>query len=294
MVYYLEQIVDGIATGSIYGVFAMAVVLLFRANKLFNLAQTEIATLSVVLMMFLLKKFSLPIAFVLTLGISFVFGALLHLLIIRFITERRQVLHSSEVISTIALMTIFSSISAYLLGDEPQPFPSLFGQHHWKLAGVNVSSIGVGIVGTTFSVALAVYLFFRFTRVGLVFEAVAESIPLARLRGIRASNMLALAWGLSSMIGAIGGALIAPVLFVTPTMLNNVYSFSLIAVVIGGLESPFGALLGGILIGVIENLGSNIGFIGVELKFLVVLVLLLTVLVVRPRGIWGRAEARRV
>jgi branched-chain amino acid transport system permease protein len=125
-------------------------------------------------------------------------------------------------------------------------------------------------------------------------EATSENIVNARLRGIKVSNILALAWGFATAISVIAGVLIAPALFVSPGMLREVLSYALIAVAIGGFESPFGAIVGGVLIGVVENLATNFGFIGSDLKFLAVFFLLLVMLVVKPRGIWGREEHRRV
>ena len=152
----------------------------------------------------------------------------------------------------------------------------------------------VVVISATLLIVLALHLFLNRTQLGLLMEATAQSNMGARLRGIKTSNILALSWGVATMLSVVAGVLIAPILFVSPTMLTHVFSYALIAVVIGGLESLFGAFVGGIIVGVVENFASNLEFIGSELKFVAVLVALFLVLIVKPRGFWGRAEHRRV
>jgi branched-chain amino acid transport system permease protein len=140
---------------------------------------------------------------------------------------------------------------------------------------------------------LVITLFFNFTRLGLTLEAIAENNRAARLRGVRTSNYLAISWGITFLLSTLCAVLLAPTLFLTATMLTHVFAYALMAVAIGGLESPLGALVGGIIIGVAENLASNWPVIGSDLKFVAVTCILLTVLIFRPRGIWGRLEQRR-
>ncbi|MGE0525705.1 MAG: branched-chain amino acid ABC transporter permease [Bdellovibrionales bacterium] len=292
--FYFAQVVDGIAYGSIYGVVALSIVLLYRANKMFNFAQTEIAMFFVIMAVLLTRKMDYTWAFLLTIILSFIGGGLLHIGVMRFITERRNVLSSNQAVVTIGFFTIFNSLNNYLFGDEPEAFPTPFGTDVFKLGGLAVSHHSIGILAVSWGLLVLIFCFFRFTRIGMIFDAVSENVTAARLRGIRASNILAMAWGLTVATSTMGGMLIAPILFVTPNMLINIYAYALIAVVVGGMESPLGALLGGIIVGVVENLASNASMIGSELKFLVVMFLLIAMLIVKPRGLWGRSEARRV
>jgi branched-chain amino acid transport system permease protein len=287
------QIISGIAYGSIYGLFALSIVFLFRANRLFNLASTELATFFVVCMFFLLKHMSYFPAFALTVVFSFVAGCCLHFGLMRIVTERKNALHSNETVITIGLFIILNSLSAFFFSDEPKKFPTPFSESLVSLGGIKVPSHSFLILGISLVIAFSFFLFLHKTRLGLIMEATAQNTMSARLRGIKTSNMLALAWGIATAISVISGVLIAPVLFLSPGMLSQVFSYALIAVVIGGLESPFGAIVGGILVGVVENLATDIGFIGSELKFMAVFFLLLVVLVVKPRGLWGREELRR-
>ena len=290
---YTAQIISGIANGTIYGLFALSIVFLFRANRLFNLAATSLATFFAICMFFLLSHMGYFLAFAITMVFAFCGGLILHFGLMRIVTERKQVLHSNETVVTIGLFTILNSLSS-LLSDESQRFPTPFHESMFQLWGVNVPSHSFVILGFAILTVFALYLFLKFTRIGLVMEATAQNLTGARLNGIKTSNVLALAWGLTTAVSAAAGILIAPVFFLSADMLRNVFSYALIAVVIGGLESPFGAVVGGIVVGVVENLSTNLAFIGSELKFLSVFFLLLLVLVIKPRGIWGREEHRRV
>lgn len=294
LVFYLSQVFDGIAYGSIYGIFALSIVILYRSNKLFNLALTEMATLCAIGMFFLLKYFSFGIALTLTLIFSFMAGSILHLLIMRFLTERQNKNHSGQTIITIGFFSVFNSLSSYIFGDEPQPFPTPFGSENFSILGVNITYLSLGILAVTCGLVGLIYAAFKFTKIGLIFEAVAENEQAAKLRGIHVSNVLAIAWGLTLMAGATGAVLIAPALYLSPSMLTSIFAYALIAVVVGGLESPLGAFLGGILVGIIENLSSNIQFIGAELKFVVVVLVLIIILIFKPRGMWGRKEGRKI
>jgi branched-chain amino acid transport system permease protein len=290
---YAGQIISGIANGSIYGLFALSIVFLFRANKLFNLAATSLATFFAICMFFLLRHLSYFPAFAITMLIAFCGGLILHFGLMRIVTERKNVLHSNETVVTIGLFTVLNSLSS-LLSDESQRFPTPFHESMISILGVNVPSHSFVILSFAILTVFALYLFLKLSRIGLIMEATAQNLNGARLSGIKTSNVLALAWGLTTAVSAAAGILIAPVFFLSADMLRNVFSYALIAVVIGGLESPFGAVVGGIVVGVVENLSTNFSFIGSELKFVSVFFLLLVVLIVRPRGIWGREEHRRV
>ncbi len=292
--YWTTLVIDGVAFGSVYGLMALAIVMLYRANKLFNWAQTEIAMFFVCLGASLLTRIPFFIAVSLILGLSFLGGALFHAAVMRPITERRHVLKSHEAVITIGFLTFFNSLNVYLFGDDSRPFPSPFGEGSFTVYGVEISKHSLGVLATVTIMAFCVYVFYKFTRIGLVFEAVSENVEAARLRGIRSSNFLALAWGLSVMTSAIGAVLIAPMLTVSPSMLISVLTYALMSVVIGGMESPFGGLVGGVIVGVTENLSANVEFIGTDLKLVAVILVVVTILTLKPRGLWGRAEARRV
>lgn len=293
--FWVPQIMSGLAYGSIYGLFGLSIVLLYRANHIINLAATEISTFVVILMSFLLKrKLNYWGAFGAAVAISFLIGLILHFTLMKRNSERRSVNRGAEFLTTLGLFFIFNSLSSYIFGDDAQRFPLPFTDGNFAIHGIGVSYQWIFIFSVTGLCVLGVFLFFKYTRLGLMFEAVAEDMEGARLRGIRASYVLAIAWGLNIALSVVAGIVIAPTLFLSANMLTNILSYALIGVVIGGLESPLGAWAGGMVVGLVENIGSNISFIGSELKFIAVMVLLMTVLLIRPRGLWGKPETRKV
>lgn len=292
--FWIPEIISGLAYGSIYGLFGLSIVLLYRANHIINFAATEIATFVVIIMFFLLKKMGYFPALFLAILAGFMVGLCLHFLIMRWITERKRISNIAQFQVTMGLFFIFNSLSSYIFGDEPERFPLPFKSGFVQLFGFSISYHILFIWAITAVCLLFIYLFFRFTDIGLKFEAVAEDIHAARQRGVRASYILAIAWGMAVALAAVAGTVIAPTLFLTPFMLLSILNYGLISVVIGGLESPLGAWSGGLLVGLVENLASNIPFIGSELKFAAVLIFLVVFLLVKPRGLWGKQETRKV
>lgn len=294
--YWFSVILDGAVYGCVYGLFGLCLVVIFRANKLFNFSLTTVANLMILFLTVLLKDtLGLAAAIVVGLSASFALGAVLHFGIMRHITEKKNVLHSSEVLLTVGLLSIVDSVNHLLFTEEPLPFPSFFKDDAFiELSNLRVSHQSLAVIGASLLVITAIFLFFKLSKMGVKMEAVSENLTAARLRGIRASNVLAFAWGLTTLLSVFAGIMIAPIIFVSPMMFSYIFSYSLIAVVIGGLESPVGAVVGGVLIGIVENCGSQFDIVGSDLKFGVVFFFLLIALIVRPRGLWGKAEGRRV
>lgn len=293
--FWVPQLVSGLAYGSVYGLFGLSIVLLYRANHVINLATTEISTFVVILMSFILKKnFGYWASFISAMAIAFTIGLVLHFILMGKNSAKVTINRSSEFLTTLGLFYIFNNLSAYFFGEEAERFPLPFKDGLINLKGIEISYQSFFIFFVTGLCVLGVVLFFKFTRLGLLFEAVAEDMTGARLRGVRASYVLAMAWGFNTVLSAAAGVVIAPTLFLSSSMLISVMAYALIGVVIGGLESPLGAWAGGVIVGLVENIGSNIPFFGSELKFLAVFALLLAILVFKPRGFWGKEETRKV
>jgi branched-chain amino acid transport system permease protein len=192
----------------------------------------------------------------------------------------------------IGLLVIFNSLAGwiytYTIKTFPSPFPEKapFGTHL-------VSSHEIGAVGVTLVVLALLYSFFRFTPLGLAMRAAAQNPESSRLVGIRVGWMLALGWGLASAIGAIAGMMVAPIVFLDPNMMSGILLYAFAAALVGGIDNPGGAVLGGFIVGVLENvLGAYV--IGNDLKLSVALVLIIGVLVIRPSGLFGRVHVTRV
>lgn len=287
---FLHQVMAGLATGGIYASVALALVMIYQATHHVNFAQGEMAMFSTYIAWSLIQA-GLPYwtAFFLTVVIAFVLGVLVERIIVRPV-EQAPVL--SVVVVFIGLLVIFNSLAGwiftYTIKVFPSPFPkeAPFGIHL-------VSAHEMGAVGVTLVVLTLLYAFFRFTPLGLAMRAAAQNPESSRLVGIRVGWMLALGWGLASAIGAIAGMMVAPVVYLDPNMMAGILLYAFAAALVGGIDNPGGAVVGGFIVGVLENvLGAYV--IGNDLKLSVALVLIIGVLVIRPSGLFGRVHVTRV
>ena len=288
----VQQILAGIATGAIYACMALAVVMIYQAIHHLNFAQGEMAMFSTYVAWQLLAwGVSYWLAFVITIAASFVGGAILERIVFKPI-EKAPVL--SHIVVFIALFAIFNSLAGFIWDFSIKPFPTPFGNDP-ILGGGLIGGHQAGMIAVTLILLLAVFAFFRFTRVGLAMRAAAANPESARLVGIRVSWMTALGWGMAAAIGSVAGMMIAPVVFLEPNMMVSILLYGFAGAVLGGLTSPGGAVLGGFLVGVVENLaGTLIPVIGGELRLPIALFLIVTVLVVRPNGLFGERIVERV
>jgi branched-chain amino acid transport system permease protein len=286
----LHQVLAGLATGGIYASLALALVMIYQATHLVNFAQGEMAMFTTYIAWSLVNA-GVPYwyAFLLTVGIAFVLGVLIERIVIRPV-ENAPVL--AVVVVFIALLVILNSIAGwvytYTIKSFPSPFPKepLFGIRY-------MSSHEIGAIGITLVVLALLYAFFRFTPLGLAMRAAAQNPESSRLVGIRVGWMLALGWGLAAAVGSVAGMMVAPIVYLDPNMMGGILLYAFAAALVGGIDNPGGAVLGGFLVGVLENLlGAFV--IGNELKLTVALVLIIGVLLVRPSGFFGKVHVTRV
>ncbi|HWP50018.1 MAG TPA: ABC transporter permease [Candidatus Limnocylindrales bacterium] len=290
---FLQQIVSGLATGGIYASLALALVMIYQATDVVNFAQGEMAMFSTYLAWSLLNA-GVPywIAFFSTLAIAFIGGLLIERTIIRPM-ENAPVL--SIVIVCIGLLVIFNSLAGWIYSYVIQSFPSPFPRKPLKIGNIVFGLHDLGIIGITLILLIFLYLFFKYTSLGLAMRAAAQNPVSSRLVGIRVSWMLALGWGLAAMIGAVAGMMIAPIVFLEPNMMGGIMIYAFAAATLGGFNSPLGAVIGGILVGITENLaGTYIPFIGTDLKLTVALMVILMVLLVKPTGLFGKARIGKI
>jgi branched-chain amino acid transport system permease protein len=291
MEYFIQLVIEGLATGSIYGALALAIVLVNRATGLINFAQGGMAVLST-FVAYALFNLGAPLALAILGAIVFAFalGAVLERLIVRPF-ERGD--PDTAVVVTIGLFVLLGGISAFSFGYEPRQFPSFFGLE--TLTGVFVSLRSLGTIVVLAVVVVLLQLLFRGTKLGLAMRAVADNPVSASLSGLPVSRLLMIGWGLASVLGVIAGVLVAPQLFVSPGMLDFVLVYALAAAILGGLDSPLGAVVAAWFIGVIENLaGAYIDVVGNDLKIAVPFVVMIIILIVRPQGLFGRKVVVRV
>ena len=290
---FVQQVVAGLATGSIYAALALALVMIYEATDVVNFAQGEMAMFATYVCWALLNA-GMPYwgAFFATVAIAFAGGVLIERVVIRPV-EHAPVL--AIVIVTTGLLVIFNSLAGWIFSYTQKPFPSPFPSEPLRLGGLSLGAHALGQIGVTLAVLACVYGFFRFTPLGLAMRAAAQNPVSSRLAGIRVGWMLALGWGLAAAFGAVAGMMVAPQLFLDPNMMAGVQIYAFAAATLGGFTSPVGAVVGGFVVGVVENLvGTYVPFIGTELKFTVALALIIGVLLVKPSGLLGRAVVRRV
>jgi branched-chain amino acid transport system permease protein len=287
-----NQILAGIATGAIYACMALAVVMIYQAIDHLNFAQGEMAMFSTFIS-WQLMQWGIPYwwAFLLTLAISFAGGILIERLLFKPLAKAPVL---TNVAGFIALFAIVNSVAGLTWDFTIKQYPTPFGSAPF-LGSQLISTHQAGMIGVTLLMLVGLYLFFQFTRIGLAMRAAAALPESARLVGVNTSWMIALGWGMASAIGAVAGILIAPVVFLEPNMMGGVLVYGFAAAVLGGLSSPLGAVVGGFLVGVFENLaGTYIPGVGNELKLPIALALIITVLVFKPAGLFGRAIVKRV
>ena len=287
---FLHQIFSGLANGGIYGSVALALVMIYQATHHINFAQGEMATFSTFIAWALIQA-GWPYwgAFFSTVAVSFVLGLLIQRVILRPV-EKAPVL--TNVIVFIGLLLIVNALSGWIFEHTLKSFPSPFPKNS-MFATKYFTAHDVGSVGVMLAVLLTLFAFFRFTPLGLAMRAAALNPDSARLVGIRVSWMLALGWGLAAAIGAVAGMMVAPVVFLDPNMMSGILLYGFAAALLGGIDNPLGAVIGGFVVGVLENLlGAYV--IGTELKLTVALVLIVATLTLKPNGLFGKTVVTRV
>jgi branched-chain amino acid transport system permease protein len=286
---FLQQVFSGLAAGAIYASLALALVMIYRATDLVNFAQGEMAMFSTYIAWTLVNA-GLPFwsAFVATLVASFLGGMAIERVVIRPV-ENAPVL--ATVVVTLGLLLIFNALAGWLFTYTLQEFPSPFPDQ--PLFGALMTTRDLGVIGVTLVMLALLYLCFRFTPTGLAMRAAAQNPESARLCGIRVGRMLAIGWGLAAAIGATAGIMVAPVLFLDPNMMGGVLLYAFTGALLGGITSPVGAVVGGLIVGVTENLVGTY-LVPSQLKLTVALALIILVLVFRPHGLFGTAIVRRV
>jgi len=285
----LHQLLSGVASGGIYASVALALVMIYQATHVVNFAQGEMAMFSTYIALTLIQA-GLPYwaAFALTVLVSFVIGSVIQRLLLKPMAEA-PVLASVGVF--IGLLLVFNSLAGWFWTYTLKPFPSPFDGP--PLLGGFVTRHDLGSTVVTLVVLLLIWAFFRFTKLGLGMRAAAYNPVSSRLMGIRVDAMLALGWGLAAAIGAVAGMMVAPVVFLDPNMMASVLLYAFAGALLGGIDNPAGAVIGGFAIGVIENLGGAY-LVGNELKLTLALVIIVLVLTVRPSGLFGRTVVSRV
>jgi branched-chain amino acid transport system permease protein len=289
-----QQTVIGLSSGGTWALLALALVLIYRSTGVINFAQGEMAMFSTFIAWSLVNHgLTYWEAFALTVAISLAGGVAVERAVIRPV-ERAPVL--TVVIVTIGLFFVVNGAARWHWSTETRTLPNAFSTRPIHVAGVAFSIQDLGNIAVSLGVVVLLWLLFRFTKLGLALRASAANPDESRLVGVRVSWMLAIGWGLAAAMGAVAGMLAAPTLgSFDQTFMQPVLLYAFAGAVLGGLDSPLGAVVGSLLLGVFLSLiGTYVNWVGNALQLPVALAVILGVLLVRPEGLFGRPIARRV
>jgi branched-chain amino acid transport system permease protein len=290
---FAQRVTDGLETGCIYAALALAIVLVFRGTGMLNFAQGEMAVVSTYLTWTMWSiGLPLPLAVLASMGLAFGMGAAVERFVLRPVAARAD---SSLpiIVVTIGLLLAFNSAAQWIWGPDGRSLPGLFGSRRLDVGPVQVGSGTIGALAVLVAVAAGLRLLMNRTRIGLAMRAVACDAASSRLVGIRVGRVLTFGWGLAAALGALAGALVAPtVTAFDASFMQGVLVLAFAAATIGGFDSLPGAIVGGLLIGVLESLAG--GYVSADLKLPLAFAVILGVLLVRPAGLFGTPRVARV
>lgn len=297
---FIQTVATGLSMGSVYAVVALAIVLIYRSTGVMNFAQGEMAMFSTFIgwsMIVYFSAWSLPLdmnywlPFLLAVVLAALLGAAVERVVLRPV-EEAPVLNS--VIVTLGLFTLFNAVAIWRYGGIAKPFPSptFFQGSALSVGPVVISRLNIGVFSMSVLIMLLLYLFLNYTKLGLAMRAAAENRMACRMVGIPANRMLTLGWAFAAAVGAMAGMLVAPIVFLSPNMMFATLIFAFAAAVLGGLQSLPGAIVGGLLLGIIQNMAGT--YIGSEIDITAAFFVIVLVLLVRPTGLLGRRVVRRV
>jgi len=289
---FVNLTLSGISNGMIFAAVALALVLIWRATRIINFAQGAMLMFTTFVAKEVIDQTgSYWWGFVAALACGFVFGAVVELVVVRPVENKPPL---NAVIVTLGLLILIQAGAGMLFGVTPSSFPPSFGIRGFVIDGQRLlfSSTDLFIVLSIFGLALVLLLLFRGTTIGLQMRASAFEPEVARMLGVRVSWMLTLGWGLAAVAGALAGVLIAPQVFLGPYQFDPFLVYGFTAAVIGGLDSPVGAVVGGLVLGLtLSYLG---GYVDTSLVTLGALGALILVLMAKPEGLFTRTTARKV
>ncbi len=295
MVEFLQFTLSGIVFGMIYAAVALSLVLIWRGTRLLNYAQGGMAMFTTyVAIEVIYRTGSYWAGFVVALAVGALLGAALQLTIIRPTMNKPPL---NAVIVTIGLLTLLEGLAGILFGGQYRSFPAAFSIIGIKAGTtpLGVSRYDVFVVAAVLVTTLVLAVAFKYTTAGLRMRAAAFNATIARLSGIRVARVLTVGWALAGLIGALAGVLVSPSTFLYPNSMDAIFVFGFTAAVIGGLDSPAGAVVGGLLLGVVLSyVAGYLGSKGSDLTSMVALGILVLVLMIRPGGLFSATRVRQV
>lgn len=292
MIKFVDLTLSGISSGAIYAAVALALVLIWRATRIVNFAQGAMLMITTFIALAVINSTgSYVIGFVVALASGLLFGALVERILIRRVESAPPL---NAVIVTLGLYTLLVAAAGMIWGNTPRAFPAAFSLRGYTVGGTTLlfTPNDTFIVLVVIAVAGLLALLFKATSLGLQMRASAFAPEVARLLGVRVPRMFTVGWALAALVGALAGVLVAPSVFVGPNNFDPILISGFVAAVLGGLDSPLGAVVGGILLGLALSYVS--GYEGAALAPIAALIILVVVLMVRPTGLFSATRERRV
>jgi branched-chain amino acid transport system permease protein len=287
----LVLIIEGLVQGAIYAALALALVLIWRATKVINFAQGAMAMVTTYVALLVIQLgLSYWAAFAIALAFGFLLGAVVERVLVRPVESASPF---NVVILTLGLYLFLEAVVPMIFGGSIRSFPPAFAITGIELGKVQVPLSGFDLFtfGSVLVVVLLLAALFQRTNLGLRMRASAFSPEVARLLGIRVGRMLTTGWALAAVLGALAGILIAPTLLLQPTYMDEVFIFGFTGAIVGGLDSPWGSVVGGLLMGLVLTF---VGYVSPDLETLAGLAILTAILMVRPQGLFSGHRERRV
>lgn len=287
---FLILTVDGVTNGFVYATVALALVMIWRATRVINYAQGALGMFTTYIALFAISHgVTYWLAFVIALAGGFVLGAAIERLVVRPVESRPAL---NVVILTLGLLIFLEALAPMIFGGQVKSFPAPFSRVDLTVGSTQlfISPFDIFIVGAVLLTMVALLLFFQRTTIGLRMRAAAFGPEVARLLGVRVGHMLMLGWGLAAVLGALAGLLIAPAIFLYPNNMDEVLVFGFTGAILGGLDSPVGAVAGGLVVGLVLSYVG--GYLGSDLETIGGLVILIAVLMVRPQGLFAVRRQR--
>jgi branched-chain amino acid transport system permease protein len=284
----MQIIIGGIIMGCIYALTAIGLVLIYRTTEVVNFAHGEMAMITTFISYIFLSRYDLPyfISFLLAILFAIFFSFIIYQFFMRRVQDAP---HLNQIVLTLGLFLLLNGLASLIWGYQPSAFPeAITSSELVHLFNVYITKNEIFIIFITFLLIVIFFLLFRYTKVGMATRATAQSIVNSELMGINVTNIFLIVWTVSAVLGGIAGILTAPMTFLSPNMMFDIIILAFAAAVLGGFISLIGTIIGGLIIGVFENLVSY--FISPDMKIVFVFLLIVTILYIRPQGILGEAK----
>ena len=288
----LQIVASGLSSGSIYALVALALVITYKTTGVPNFAQGEMAMFSAFVAYVLIVDYN--VGFVVAFGAALVFAFVLGIGFEGvFLRRTKNPTHLNLIIMTLGFQLALFGLAGWRWGADQRRFPfPVSANEVVHFGNVTVSTLSLATISIALVLMAAVFAFFRFTKLGVAMQATQQDAMAARINGVPARAVVALTFGISSVIGAVAALLTAPLITLDPTLMWDPLLKGFAAAVLGGMKTPIGAVLGGYLLGIVEHLFG--AYVSVEFKSAVAFLIIVIVLWFRPVGLFGRKPPRKV